>query len=177
MALYHMVSLWRQGRHNIQIGDNNNMFDFTYVENVAHAHLLAARALRVTAGSKTVPLDTERVDGEAFLITNDTPTYFWDFARLVWNAAGSQDGLDRVWHLSRDFGYLLGFLSEVVYAIIRKPPTLNRQRITYSTMTRYYDISKAKRRLGYKPIVGLEEGIRKSVKWILEQEKTGAIKA
>ena len=27
------------------IGDGNNMYDFTYVENVAHAHICAERAL------------------------------------------------------------------------------------------------------------------------------------
>ena len=30
-------------------------------------------------------------------------------------------------------------------------------------MTRYYNIDKAKRRLGYKPIVGLEDGVRRGV--------------
>lgn len=33
--------------HDVQfiIGDGNNMYDFTYVENVAHAHVCAERAL------------------------------------------------------------------------------------------------------------------------------------
>lgn len=30
------------------IGDGNNMYDFTYVENVAHAHICAERALAST---------------------------------------------------------------------------------------------------------------------------------
>jgi sterol-4alpha-carboxylate 3-dehydrogenase (decarboxylating) len=147
------------------------MFDFTYVENVAHAHLLAARALLETAQLSTVPLDTERVDGEAFIITNDSPVYFWDFCRAVWAAAGSELGTGHVWVLPRDIGIVLGFLSEVFFKIIRKPPTFNRQRIIYSSMTRYYDISKAKRRLGYRPLVSLADGVRRSVKWTLEQEK------
>ncbi|KAJ9142088.1 Sterol-4-alpha-carboxylate 3-dehydrogenase, decarboxylating [Pleurostoma richardsiae] len=176
MVLYHMIDIWRQGRSGIQVGDNNNLFDFTYVENVAHAHLLAARALLLTARTTTVPLDHERVDGEAFLVTNDSPVYFWDFCRTVWNAAGSPHGTEHVWVLPRDLGIALGFLSEVFCAVLRKAPTFNRQRIIYSTMTRYYNINKAKRRLGYQPIVGLEEGVRRAVKWTLDQEKTGALK-
>lgn len=171
MVLYHLINIYRQGRTNVQVGDNDNLFDFTYVENVAHAHLLAARALLATATSSTIPLDHERVDGEAFLITNDSPAYFWDFARAVWAAAGSPHGTEHVRVLPQGVGMMLGFLSEVFFWIIGKPPTFNRQRIVYSCMTRYYDISKAKRRLGYKPLVSLDEGIKRSVKWTLEQEQ------
>lgn len=171
MAIYHMVNIHRQGRTNVQIGSNNNLFDFTYVENVAHGHLLAAVALLATHKSSTVPLDTERVDGEAFFITNGSPVYFWDFCRAVWRAAGSEAGTEAVWTLPRDVGMLLGALSEVFFKVIGKPPTFNRQRIVFSCMTRYYDISKAKRRLGYRPLVSLADGVRRSVKWTLEQEE------
>jgi sterol-4alpha-carboxylate 3-dehydrogenase (decarboxylating) len=170
MVLYHLINIYRQGRSNVQVGDNDNLFDFTYVENVAHAHLLAARALLLTAASKTIPLDHERVDGEAFIITNDSPVYFWDFARAVWAAAGSPHGTERVRVLPRGVGMALGAMSELFFWVIGKPPTFNRQRIIYSCMTRYYDISKAKKRLGYKPLVSLDEGVRRSVKWTLEQE-------
>ena len=170
MAIYHMVNIYRQGRTNVQIGDNDNLFDFTYVENVAHAHLLAARALLVTHAAKTAPLDHEKVDGEAFLITNDTPVYFWDYARAIWRAAGSEHGTEHVWHLSRELGWVLGLLSEGFFGLIGKPPIFNRQRIVYSCMTRYYNINKAKERLGYKPLVPLEEGIRRAVTWFKENE-------
>ncbi|KAK7753207.1 erg26, C-3 sterol dehydrogenase [Diatrype stigma] len=168
---YHAVNLYREGRDKVQVGENTNLFDFTYVENVAHAHLLAARALLVTHAAKTAPLDHEKVDGEAFLVTNDQPVYFWDMMRAIWAAAGSQKGPGSAWVLGRELGIVLGFLSEVVFGLLRKPPTLNRQRIVYSCMTRYYDISKAKRRLGYKPLVSLGEGVRRAVRWTLEQEK------
>ena len=176
-TLYHMINLWREGRSRIQVGANHNLFDFSYVGNVAHAHLLAARALLATAAASTAPLDHERVDGEAFLVTNGQPVYFWDFPRAVWKAAGSPDGLDSVWHLGRSTGLALGGLCEVVFGLIRRTPTLTRQRIVYSTMTRYYDITKARRRLGYEPLVGLEEGIRRGVKWSLDQEKKGELKS
>lgn len=168
---YHAVNLYREGRDKVQVGENTNLFDFTYVENVAHAHLLAARALLVTHAARTAPLDHEKVDGEAFLVTNDQPVYFWDMMRAIWAAAGSRKGPGSAWVLGRELGIVLGFLSEVVFGLLRKPPTLNRQRIVYSCMTRYYDISKAKRRLGYKPLVSLSEGVRRAVKWTLEQEK------
>lgn len=172
---YHAVNVYREGKDKVQVGANVNLFDFTYVENVAHAHLLAARALLVTHASSTAPLDHEKVDGEAFIVTNDSPVYFWDFMRAIWREAGSQKGTGHVWVMSRDFGLLLGYLSEVVFAMLRKTPTFNRQRIVYSTMTRYYDITKAKRRLGYKPLVSLSHGVQRTAKWTLEQAKNATL--
>lgn len=176
MALHHIINAYQTGKSGVQLGDNNNLFDFTYVQNVAHAHLLAARALLLTHAAATQPLDHEKVDGEAFFITNDSPTYFWDFCRVIWNAAGSPHGKDHVWVIPRGLGIVLGFLSEVFFGIIGKPPTFNRQRCVYSCMTRYFCIDKAKSRLGYKPIISLEEGLRRSVKWTLEQQAAGNIK-
>ncbi|KAI1382169.1 sterol-4-alpha-carboxylate 3-dehydrogenase [Hypoxylon crocopeplum] len=169
--VYHAINIFREGKDKVQVGLNENLFDFTYVENVAHAHLLAARALLVTHAASTAPLDHEKVDGEAFIITNDSPVYFWDLMRAIWRAAGSQKGTDHVWVMSRDVGTLLGLLSEIAFGIIRKTPTFNRQRIVFSTMTRYYDIAKAKRRLGYQPLVSLSDGVKRTVEWTLDQEK------
>lgn len=39
------INAARNGKNKFQIGRNNTLFDYTYVENVAHAHLLAVCAL------------------------------------------------------------------------------------------------------------------------------------
>ncbi|KAM5356172.1 hypothetical protein ACJ41O_002818 [Fusarium nematophilum] len=168
---------YRRGKHTVQVGANENLFDFTYVGNVAHSHLLAAHLLLVTAASPTVPLDHERVDGEAFFVTNDSPVYFWDFARAVWRAAGNERGKEGNWTLPRELGITFGFVSEVLASMVGKDPTLTRKAIIMSCMTRYYNITKAKRVLGYKPLWSLEEGISRGVNWFLEQEKQQAVKA
>lgn len=177
MVLHQLVRVHRQGRTGWQIGNGDNLFDFTYVGNVAHAHLLAARLLLVTANTKTIPLDTERVDGEAFFITNDAPIYFWDFSRSIFRAAGSNLGTSHVWAMPKELGLVLGFCSEVFCHIAGRSPTFTRQRCIYACMTRYYNIAKAKRVLGYRPIVSLHDGIQRGVQWVLEQEKSGAIPA
>jgi len=166
-----MMALVPQGKTGFQLGENTNLFDFTYVENVAHAHCLAARALLATSQLNIIPLDHERVDGEAFLITNDSPTPFWDFARAIFAAAGSNKGTEHVWVIGKDVGLLLGGVMEWVMWAIGRPSKLTRRQVRYSCMTRYYDISKAKKRLGYLPIVSLQEGIRRGVSALLEQQK------
>lgn len=161
---------------HFQVGSNENLFDFTYVGNIAHAHCLAAVSLLVTSKAATAPLDHEKVDGEAFIITNDSPIYFWDFPRMLWKIAGSEKGTEGVWVITKDVGIPLATLLEGIGYLTGKPAKLSRKAITMSCMTRYYNINKAKQRLGYKPIFTLREGAERSVKWILDQRKAAEAK-
>ncbi|KAL3417621.1 3-beta hydroxysteroid dehydrogenase/isomerase [Phlyctema vagabunda] len=163
-----MLNVYYEGKTGFQLGENTNLFDFTYVENVAHGHLLAALALLATTTLATPPLDHEKVDGEVFFVTNDSPVYFWDFARALWAAAGSDKGTEHVWVIGQDNGLMLASAMEWVYWALRRTPKLTRRQVRYSSMTRYYDITKAKQRLGYEPIVPLADGIERSVKWFQE---------
>lgn len=170
-----MVNAYHRGQTKFQLGDNQNLFEFTEVTNVAHAHHLAAAALLATSEREgqglSIPLSTERVDGEAFLITNDAPIYFWDFARTVWKACGDQTVPAQVWVLPRGFGLLIATLIEWVFWVLRLgEPNLKRDQVKFSCMTRYFDIDKAKSRLGYRPIIGLKDGIVRAVEDILRKD-------
>ncbi|PTB78156.1 NAD(P)-binding protein [Trichoderma longibrachiatum ATCC 18648] len=176
LTLAGFLRAYDNNKSHIQLGDNTNIFDFTYVGNVAHAHLLAARLLLATAASPMIPLSHERVDGEIFFVTNDSPVYFWDFARAVWRAAGNDKGTDGVWEISRGMSLVLGSASEAFFGLIGKPPTFTRLRAMVSTMTRYYNISKAKRVLRYEPLWTLQEGIDRGVGWFMEEKKKEAAK-
>lgn len=87
-----MMKAYETGKTIFQLGRNDNLFDFTHVTNVAHAHILAAEILvrnhNLSFQSSSLSLNDKRVDGEAFFITNDDPVFFWDFVRRVWAAAG-----------------------------------------------------------------------------------------
>ncbi|CAN9396929.1 unnamed protein product [Alternaria alternata] len=150
-----IVNAYKTGKTKFQVGENNNMFDFTYVENTPAQH----------------SPDTERVDGEAFFITNGQPVYFWDFARSVWHEAGDQTPLSSVWHLSADFAWTVGAILENIFWLLGKKPSLTRAQVKYSSMSKYHSINKARQRLGYEPLVTLDEGIKRGVQYILEQDK------
>ncbi|KAL6720777.1 erg26, C-3 sterol dehydrogenase [Lecanora helva] len=169
-----MLTAYKKGQTKFQLGDNENLFDFTYVGNVAHAHVLAAVALMEThklGERNTTPLDTERVDGEAFFITNAQPLYFWDFARMVWSAAGDRTQPGEVWVIGKDVGLRLATLVEWVFWAVGKTPNLTRGKVQYSCLTRYYCVDKARARMGYVPLVGVKEGVERSVRWFLEREE------
>jgi sterol-4alpha-carboxylate 3-dehydrogenase (decarboxylating) len=176
-ALPKMVSSYRKGQTRFQVGDNHNLFDFTYVYNVAHGHALALIALLQTHKMlPTKPLDSERVDGEAFFITNGEPTPFWDFARQVWHEAGDRLPLSKVWVLSADTMWTIGTILEWAFWMLGKTPNITRAQVRYSTLSKYHNITKARTRLGYEPVVPLAEGIRRGVQYILAQEKEEAAK-
>ncbi|MCJ1447642.1 MAG: erg26, C-3 sterol dehydrogenase [Stictis urceolatum] len=165
------LQVLKEGKTGFQLGDNTNRFDFTYVGNVSYAHLLAANALLQTHGMETKPLDYERVDGEAFFVTNDQPVPFWDMMRAVWSAGGWKGG--KPWVIGKEWGLLLASLLEWVVWIAsfgKKEPTLTRRKVKYSCMNRTYNIEKVKYRLSYTPLVSLEEGVRRGVEWFREQE-------
>jgi sterol-4alpha-carboxylate 3-dehydrogenase (decarboxylating) len=160
-----------------QIGPNDNLFDYTYVGNVAHAHLLAVEALVQTLALDVAPLDSERVDGEAFLITNGSPVYFWDFIRRVWLARGTPEDLafdvSKVFVLGTTFALAIATIMEFIMGLFGKTPNMTRLAVRNSAMTRYYNIDKARMRLKYEPITNLEEGIIRGVRSLTEDaEKT-----
>lgn len=171
LAIPNMLRAYAKRQTHFQLGANDNLFDFTYVGNVAHAHILAVLALLSTHTLATLPLDTERVDGEAFFITNDSPVYFWDFARLVWKCAGDATEPKDVWVIQKDWGLAIAGVLEWGFWCVGRTPNLTRKMVNYSCMTRYYNIEKARRRLGYEPIVGLEEGVRRAVRWFEREEE------
>ncbi|KAH9783501.1 3beta-hydroxysteroid-dehydrogenase/decarboxylase isoform 3 [Citrus sinensis] len=76
-----LVNLAKPGWTKFIIGSGENMSDFTYVENVAHAHVCAAEAL----DSRMVS-----VAGMAFFITNLEPIKFWDFLSIILEGLGYQ---------------------------------------------------------------------------------------
>ncbi|KAL8698774.1 MAG: hypothetical protein Q9201_006388, partial [Fulgogasparrea decipioides] len=97
-----MLQVYYDSKTKVQLGDNKKWFDFVYVGNVAHAHILALKKLmEVHASLQSYPAleiaQDQRVDGEAFFVTNDQPFHFWDYARTVWAAAGNTTDPKDVW--------------------------------------------------------------------------------
>ena len=166
-----VLQAYRDKRTHFQLGSNDNLFDFTYVGNAAAAHVLAAAALTRTASMATAPLDHERVDGEAFFVTNDSPVYFWDFPRMVWRVAGDTTTLEDVWRIPTGAGLAIASVLEIVMGALGRKPNLSRQQVKYTSMTRYFNCRKAMSRLAYRPTVDLHEAITRAVRWVLEQER------
>jgi len=160
---------------HIQLGPGDNLFDNTYVYNVAHGLLCATDALLKTdqrrQEGKAVVLDHEKVDGEAFNVTNDQPIYFWDSAHFLESRYGRDIDTDKIWALSTGFATLAGGGAEIFNWLAGRKARFTRQTVKYSCAHRYFSCDKLKRRCGYQPIVGIEEAFLRAVQWFKETEE------
>jgi sterol-4alpha-carboxylate 3-dehydrogenase (decarboxylating) len=163
------IKFYNTGRTRMQIGDNSNLFDWTYVGNHAHAHILAADALLKAYKSPNLPPESERVDGEVFYTTNDEPRlHFWDFPRAVYTALAEAvgDGKFEVQPkvMSQWRALVLAHVIAWVYWLFGKKSPLTPAVVYHCCRTAYFNNRKAKERLGYKVIVPMEEAVRRSAK-------------
>ena len=163
----------------LQLGDNENLFDLTYAGNIAYAHFLAAERLLLThkrtSEHNAAPLDHEKVDGEAFMITNDTPTTFWDSTHFLWSLVGKPLEHSQIFALPEWFAWPLGMVAQSVTTMLGRESKFTPQTVVFSCMRRYFSCKKAKERLGYTAVIGLEEALIRSTKSFLEQQETKSL--
>ncbi|MCC7181255.1 MAG: NAD-dependent epimerase/dehydratase family protein [Acidobacteria bacterium] len=146
-----LIARARTGRL-VQIGDGRNRVDVTYVENLADAHLLAAERLR----------DDPTIGGRPFFISQGEPVDAWGFVGLLLDRLG----LPRPAHrLSYRRAYAMAALAEAAWMIIRRPggPPLTRFLVSQMARSHHFDISAARRVLGYRPLVSTAEGVDRLV--------------
>lgn len=148
------------GQFKFQIGDNNNIFDWTFVGNVADAHVLAAQ--------KILGQQALKIAGQTFFVTNDEPCYFWTLARAVWKADGYVAERNIV--LNRSLGLFVGFISENIAKLTGKEGGLSVFKVKISCAYRYHDITRAKELLDYTPAVSIKDGIRYTLNWMNESQ-------
>ena len=130
------------------IGHGRNMWDVSYVGNVADAHVLAAENL----------LSNATAQGEVFFIQNNEPIAFRDFSLAVWKNLGHVPPFEVSIPLS--LAWLFGLLAELYTWLSGTTSTLSRGSVKDASSTRYASGRKAERILGFKPRVGLEQGLR-----------------
>ena len=164
-----MLRTAEKGQTNIQLGDNKNLVDPTYVGNIATAHLQAAKKL---LASETGSLDP-KIDGEAFNITEGDPQPFWTWARTIWRFAGDKTRLEDVIIIPRWLALSMARVIEWMFFLftfgrVRPPVQMSVLYIRYSMNTSTYDISKARTRLGYNPVIDHEAHLKRSIAWQLE---------
>ena len=160
------LDAFAQKKTNIQLGNNQNLFDIVSAENAANAHLLAMHAL----------LDSSKghgkVDGQAFNITNEDPMPFWDVSRVIWRTAGDTTELKDVKVIPAWAATTMASMAESAYGLFfwgNKSPELNRHVVNFCTHTYTYDISKAKRTLGYGPVKNTEQILKEATEWELRR--------
>jgi nucleoside-diphosphate-sugar epimerase len=139
----------REGRLR-RIGSRAVKVDVTYIDNAADAHLLAAEKLALNSP----------MSGKAYFISNGEPVELWGFIDRVLAEAGLPPITRTV---SAWKARLAGRVLEWVYRGLRLPgePTMTRFVANQMSTSHWYNISAARRDLGYEPRVSIDEGMRR----------------
>ena len=111
-------------------------------------------------------LTTDGIDGETFIIGGENYLSLHDYIKVAADAVGAPMPWIRLpyWPM-----YAMGALCEAICVPLRVEPPLHRRRVRFYKNNRAFTIEKAGRLLGYKPKVGLEEGMKRTVDWYKEQ--------
>jgi 2-alkyl-3-oxoalkanoate reductase len=145
----------------VRIGRRNPLIDLVYIDNAAHAHLLAAD--RLEPGSA--------IDGKVYFIAQGEPVALWDMVdRFL--AAAELPPVRRT--ISRPLALAAGTILETCYSLLRLPgePQMTRFLARELSTTHWYNLDAARRDLDYYPIVDIEEGMRRLAASLRDQRYT-----
>lgn len=129
-----------------RIGDGRNLVDLTYVENVADALVLA--------------LDAPAAIGRTYHITNDEHIPLWEAIRGALARLGLPTRLRRI---PLSAALAAASLLELRAGMTGNEPLLTRYTVQILARTQTYDITAARRDLGYTPRVSFAEGMERTL--------------
>jgi len=155
-----LVARARAGRLRI-VGSGRNRVDLTHVSNAVEAHLLAELALSGASNPEPKTQDSKPAAppaaGKAYFISNGEPVVLWDWINELLRALGIPPVRRR---LSLGAATALGAAGEVLWRMLPLPgePPMTRFVAKELATDHWFDISAARRDLGYAPKVSMAEG-------------------
>jgi len=158
--------LLEQGGMPFMLGNGKNIVDFTFVKNIAHALIIAGLKLK---NPKRKPA------GEIYLITDDHPMSFWEFVGDLWEGMNySRPWIPVpfviIWVIALFVRMVCSILNYVSGKNVWHPPVaFDLIYLQLIVVNKFYDISKAKKELGYQPVVSYKEGMKMTLKYYLKK--------
>ncbi len=142
-----------------QVGDGTNKVDTLYIDNAAHAHLLAEKKLK----------ENPQLSGNCYFISQDEPIALWRMINLIL-AAGGKPPVSKT--ISPALARFTGLLCERIYGLlgIKREPPMTRFVAQELSSSHWFSIQAAKNDLGYKPLVSIDQGMRHLAKWLKRKD-------
>lgn len=133
-----------------RVGSGENLVDISYIDNVAHAHILAAENLETVKSCA----------GKSYFISQGEPVNLWQWIDDLFEQHGVSTISKSV---SLPVAYWLGAFLEVLYTIKRtkSEPPMTRFLAEQLGKSHYFSIAGAEEDLGYRPLVSTEEGMKR----------------
>ena len=133
-----------------QVGRGENVVSISYVENAAVAHLQAEESLRNSTSAA----------GRAYFINEPESVNLWSWINLVLDRAGLPPVNRRI---SASVAWNVGAVLEAAWRILgrKHEPPMTRFVAAQLSGSHSYSILAAQRDFGYKPLVTVDEGLRR----------------
>ncbi len=142
-----VLALAKAGKLKI-IGSGRNRVDVTHIANVIDAHLLA---------EGTLAQPGHRAGGRSYFITNGEPVVLWDWVNQLLRGLGHPEITQRV---PLPVAYAVGGAMEALWRVLplKGEPPMTRFVAKEMATDHWFDISAARRDLGYHPLVTMAQG-------------------
>ena len=139
----------------VKVGDGKNLVDTIYIDNAADAHVQAADRLE----------QNHHLSGRVYFISQDNPVPLWEMVNNILKAAGLSPVRRSI---SRNTAWMIGAVLEIFYKMfkISGEPRMTRFLANELSTAHWFDIGAAKKDLGYKPKISMEEGLFRLEKWL-----------
>jgi len=133
-------------------GNGETLYHPLYIDNLVDAFMLA--------------MEPGKGDGQAYLIADEE---YLSIKRLVQLTADALGVKVNIPHLPLMPLIAAGHVCEKACRPLKINPPIFPRRVDWYRQNRAFDITKAKRDLGYDPKVGIEEGLQRTARWYEEQ--------
>lgn len=129
-------------------GSGETLYHPVYIDNLVDAFLLAQ--------------DSEHSGGRAYLIADERYYPIEEIVRKVGEALGVSV---RIPHLPVTPLVVAGYAVETICRPLGIAPPIFPRRVDWFRQNRAFDITRARRELGYQPRIDLDEGLRRTGEW------------
>ncbi|MDO6641487.1 NAD-dependent epimerase/dehydratase family protein [Shewanella sp. 5_MG-2023] len=132
------------------VGKEDKLVDTIYVDNAAYAHILAALDLS----------QDKKCAGKAYFLSNDEPI---TMAAMLNNILACVDIDPVTKRVPAGVAYSAGVVLETIYKILGKQqePIMTRFVARQLSTCHYFNISAAKKDLGYEALISIDEGMQR----------------
>jgi len=149
-----LVERGRSGALKI-VGSGQNKVDIAYIDNVVHAHILAAKNLSGDASGA----------GLAFFIGQKEPVALWEWINELFTRLEIAPVKKKVpFFVAYTAGSLLEFLGKLSKK--KEEPKMTRFIANQLAHSHWFSHRKAEKILGYNELVSTEEGMVRLISWL-----------